>query len=170
MTWCNRRNRRMRRKRHLLLLAIQQKVKKRLPFRRRKCGARPSYLASNWAQMLLQRQCEDPSSKAGKLFRRRFRVPYPIFANIVTITREKAWFREHDGIGRPSCPLELKILGVLRILGRGMCFDGISELTNIGEEAIRVFFHSFCAKFSLQKEDPKNNKMEARKNYVKVVR
>ena len=92
----------------------------------------------------------DQLSKDGRLFRRRFRVPYPIFQQIGSLTREKMWYKETDGIGRPSAPLELKILGVLRVLGRGMCFDGIAELTNIGEEAIHVFFHSFCRNFATE--------------------
>ena len=39
---------------------------------------------------------------------------------------------------------------VLRVVGRGMCFDSIAELTNISEEAIRVFFHSFCRNFATE--------------------
>ena len=73
-----------------------------------------------------------------------------IFQQIVSLTREKMWYKETDGIGRPSAPLELKILGVLRVLGRGMRFDGIAELTNISEEAIRVYFHSFCRNFATE--------------------
>ena len=49
------------------------------------------------------------------------------------------WYKETDGIGRPSAPLELKTLGVRRVLGRGICFDGIAELTNFSEEITRVF-------------------------------
>ena len=49
---------------------------------------------------------------------------------------------------RPIPPLELKILAVLRVLGRGYCFDGIEELCDIGEETIRKFFHKFNRLFS----------------------
>ena len=77
-------------------------------------------------------------------------MPYQIFQQVVSLTREKMWYKETDGIGRPSAPLELKILGVLWVLGRGMRFDGIAELTNISEEAIRVYFHSFCRNFATE--------------------
>ena len=83
------------------------------------------------------------------MFRRRFRVPYVVFDRIVSLVRERNLFRENcDAIGRPAHPLEVKILGVLRILGRGVCYDDISELTNISEEVIRVFFNEFVSKFS----------------------
>ena len=91
-----------------------------------------------------------PSSKDGKLFRRRFRIPYPLFLEILEVVRIKNWFPEADCTGAPSAPLELKILGVLRVLGRGMCFDGIQELTNIDEETVRRFFHVFCERFAVE--------------------
>ena len=37
------------------------------------------------------------------------------------------------------------MLGALRVLGRGMCFDGIAELTDTSEEVHRTFFHQFTA-------------------------
>jgi hypothetical protein len=45
-------------------------------------------------------------------------------------------------------PLELQILGVLRVLGRGTCFDGIEEITGASAEVHRTFFHKFIEKFS----------------------
>ena len=138
--------RRMRkRKSYLSILPPKEKLKR--PFRHKMARVRPKYGESNWARLLLQRHCEDPATRAGKLFRRRFRVPFPVFADILKITKEKKWFKEFDGIGRPACPIELKIFGVLRILGRGMCFDGISELTNIDElyniKLLPDLLHSF---------------------------
>ena len=124
------------------------KVPLKRPFKRRLCYEKLNYNTTNWALMLMAGRCKSPISKDARLFRRRFRVPHAIFQQIVSLTREKMWYKETDGIGRPSAPLELKILGVLRVLGRGMCFDGIAELTNISEEAIRVFFHSFCRNFA----------------------
>ena len=46
-----------------------------------------------------------------------------------------------------AAPLELKILSVLRVLGRGYCFDGVEELCFISAEVLRQFFHKFCAFF-----------------------
>ena len=44
-----------------------------------------------------------------------------------------------------SMPLELKILDVLRILGRGSCLDGITELSSISESAMHYFLHSLTS-------------------------
>lgn len=111
-----------------------------------------------WSDILSNLTYRDPSHYNGKTFRRRFRVPYSIFEKIVSMCEEARSF-EDDGIdwfsrsGKDCCnqstiPLSLLILGCLRILGRGMCMDGVNELTNISMEAHRVFFHQFCYLFA----------------------
>ncbi len=50
--------------------------------------------------------------------------------------------------GRAGLPLELKLLGLLRVLGRGTCFDGIEEITLGSAEAHRAFFHRFNKLFA----------------------
>ena len=63
--------------------------------------------------------------------------------------RDKKWFSEKpDCSGRLGAPLELKILAVLRVLGRGYCFDGVEELSFISAEVLRIFFHSFCGLYA----------------------
>ena len=65
------------------------------------------------------------------------------------MTRTNGWFTEgRDAIGLVAAPLELKILGVLRVLGRGYCFDGVEELCFISAEVLRTLFHNFCACFA----------------------
>lgn len=44
-------------------------------------------------------------------------------------------------------PYELKVLGVLRILGRGWLFDDVAEATKMCETTMGRFFHSFCREF-----------------------
>ena len=118
--------------------------------RMRKSEDRPMYEYSTWGRMLRNPRTRDPGDrKGGVLFRLRFRVPFPLFERIVALTRENNWFTERgDSSGRRGAPLELKILGVLRVLGRGYCFDGIEELSFISAECNRTFFHSFCSLFS----------------------
>jgi len=41
----------------------------------------------------------------------------------------------------------MKVLGVLRMLGRGTCLDGILELSDISPAVMSRFFHAWCAKF-----------------------
>ena len=126
------------------------KVKLKL-FVPRKVEQRPIYSNSTWGQMLINPRIKDRSDKkGGVLFRRRFRIPYPMFEQIVQLIRKKKWFSEKPDItGRVGAPLELKVLGVLRVLGKGCCFDGIEELSFISAEVNRIFYNQFCTLFSL---------------------
>lgn len=119
-------------------------------YSQRKYEDRPDYSSSVWARMLLSDRIKDPSDrKGGKLFRRRFRVPYPLFLDVVKLTRDSGLFLEGcDCTGRAAAPLELKVLSVLRVLGRGYCFDGVEELTLISAEVLRMFFKKFCYWFA----------------------
>lgn len=125
-------------------------VRRRHTFARRKFEVRPPYEKSTWGLMLSNPRSQDPTDrKGGQLFRRRFRVPFPVFLAIVKMTRENNWFSEgEDAVSIKAAPLELKILAVLRVLGRGYCFDGVEELCFISAEVLRVFFHKFCDLFS----------------------
>ncbi len=49
---------------------------------RRKCYQRPNYEDSVWARALRDETVADPTSRAGKLFRRRFRTPWPLFCYV----------------------------------------------------------------------------------------
>ena len=60
-------------------------------------------------------------------------------ADLGKITGDNNWFSQG-----PSAPLELKILAVLRILGRGYCFDGGEELCFIRAQILRIVFNKFC--------------------------
>jgi hypothetical protein len=55
--------------------------------------------------------------------------------------------RPRNCSGTEGVPLELKVLGVLRVLGRGTCFDGIEEISRASREIHRSFFHDFTRKF-----------------------
>jgi hypothetical protein len=102
-----------------------------------------------WGRMLKNPAIQDPTSRAGKLFRRRFRIPFPIFQKLLDIAREKRLFGHADEncTGQPAFSIELKLLGVLRILGRGWCFDDVAEGTNMSEETVRRSFLAFCTNF-----------------------
>ena len=88
---------------------------------------------STWGKMLLDPKIRLVSTREGRLFRRRFRIPYALFRRIVTMCHDRDLFpfkgkildggERVDRANRPVIPLELKILGVLRILGRGWCLD-----------------------------------------------
>jgi hypothetical protein len=83
-------------------------------------------------------ELEQPDIVAGKLFRLRFRIPYPVFLKMLGWT--KAWHEKRsDTVGREHRPTELKLLGDP---GRDTCFDGIKELSGIS--APTTFFHQFA--------------------------
>ena len=136
-----------RRAKRLAEIKVIEEIKER---RQRKWEGRPNYMASTWGRMLQSNRINDPTDrKGGKLFRRRFRVPYPIYLQIVDITRASGLLTESpDVAGNPAAPLELKILSILRVLGRGYCFDGVEELTCISAEVLRLFFKKFCEYFA----------------------
>ena len=81
-----------------------------------------------------------------------YRVPFVLFRMLVEQT--KGWYhydetdnptgiKETDAFGRPRIPVELLVLGVLRMLGRGYVLDGIKELSLISSTTMSTFFHRF---------------------------
>ena len=111
-------------------------------------SGRPDYWSSLWGRMLITQQdkLEVFNSEESKVFRRRFRIPYPVFVSIVDSARAKFPEKRSAANAQPV-PLELKILGVLRVLGRSTVFDGINELSGIGVSTFHSFFHRFCEWF-----------------------
>ena len=146
------------------LAAIRRILRRRakLKVRQRRsppCVVRPNFIdywSSPWGRLLVHLASVDggPSieSRDGKLFRRRFRVPYSVFCSLVTKCIEKKIFgenslKETDIANRSVCPIEIKLLAVLRILGRNWNFDDIAEATLMGETTARRSFHTFCENF-----------------------
>ena len=115
-------------------------------------GGRPDYWESTWGRMLRNQASalSDFNSSASRTFRNRFRVPYPVFLMIVDRAKARFPTKECDLAGRPSIPMELKVLGVLRVLGRATEFDGINELSGIGLQTMQNFFHRFCKWFATE--------------------
>ena len=107
---------------------------------------RPDYDASTWGRMLRDPGLSDPNSSSSKVFRSRFRVPYPIF--LLLLDWVKGWHEKNktDASSRARVPTDLKLLGVLRILGRATVFDGINELSGIAVSTMQSFFHLFTSK------------------------
>mmetsp|Transcript_12017 Transcript_12017/g.10856 ORF Transcript_12017/g.10856 Transcript_12017/m.10856 type:complete len:155 (+) Transcript_12017:99-563(+) len=112
----------------------------RRPFRR-------DYMSCSWwGEFINNPSIQDPNSFAARKFRRRFRVPFALYEDILS----KASSPEPIGLGfkmRPisvagiaGIPLELKILSVLRVLGRATCFDVLliltSELDSVNDDVI----------------------------------
>lgn len=98
--------------------------------------------------MLADPRIKDPTTPQGKKLRCRFRVPFPVFTRLLEMAQVLGFAMQPvDCCGQKGLPLELKVLGVLRVLGRATCFDGIEELSLGSAEAHRSFFHEFNRRF-----------------------
>ena len=75
------------------------------------------YSNTNWAKFIADDSINDPDSRKGKLFRRRFRVPFHIFNFLCRICKLKNVFEIKDE-SKVIIPIEIKVLICLRILGR----------------------------------------------------
>ena len=88
-----------------------------------------------------------PAHPDGIKFRLRFRVPYSVFAAIVHMfTTNDSWnpVSASDFYGKPSHPIQVKIMCALFILGRGTDLDTVSMLSHIAIGTLSSFFHHFC--------------------------
>jgi hypothetical protein len=108
--------------------------------------------------MLAKGDCKILGHRENRRFRRRFTVSYHRFWDIVMIDEKwivdpensaKAYadFEDGDCSGRPSVPLELKILGCLRMNPKGCAFDAIAELSGMHETTMQTFYHNFWKRF-----------------------
>ena len=97
--------------------------------------------------MLSDPRVKDPTTKLGKSFRKRFRIPFPLF---VLICEQVNLHNMFEYVYKPYCtspPTELKVLSCLRLLGRGNCFDDISEFSHIPMETLRYTFFKLVKNF-----------------------
>jgi Plant transposon protein len=132
---------------------------------------RPDYQKSVWWTLLQKGDCKDPFNRQCMVFRRRFRSLVILSASIfipqgmntfdlfkIIVERARTWsFNEgktklgddcKDCIGNAGVPLELKILGALRMSAKGCSFDAIAELSGMSIATMQNFFHQFWAKFN----------------------
>ena len=71
-----------------------------------------------WKKLINDESVKDPLSKLGKVFRRRFRVPFSVFEHLLHLTKTYNLFG-YKMAYKVSIPDDLKLLAVLRTLGRG---------------------------------------------------
>jgi hypothetical protein len=114
---------------------------------------RPDYSQSVWWLMLEKGNCKVPGHREHTLFRRRFGVGFLRFKEFCESARGWDITKETDAVGRLCVPLELKVLGALRMVCKGCAFDAIAELSGMSEQTMHRFFHSFWAKFVIQFKD-----------------
>ena len=96
-------------------------------------NGRKNYESSCWGRMLTLNKLKllEPTSEESKIFRLRFRILYAMFELLLSWVND--WLQNTVQLGSSDCtvrqsvPTALKLLGVLRILGRGTCLDGIGD-------------------------------------------
>jgi hypothetical protein len=120
--------------------------------KRRKRDLEPKSNAP-WQRMLDRAEqingASDPDSIDGRYFRLRFRVSYSMFKALIQVMLDDNWFPgdfEADGSGKCSvlgiqgASLHVKVLPVLRALGRGVCFDELYDGSGLSEAVTSTFF------------------------------
>jgi hypothetical protein len=110
------------------------------------------YLTTDWWALFrrLENDLGEPDNdlcRDGKVFRRRFRLPFSAFYPLYETARDEEWFGEEKQSKRIP-PLPLKIMGVFRLLGRNLIYDDIYEISKLKPETMRAFFRKFTYDFS----------------------
>lgn len=120
----------------------------------RKIYDRPVYKHSTWWAMLAKGDCKVLGHPQNKMFQRRFSVPISMFKDIVEESR--LWVLDNgktlgepgaDCTGVEGVPLELKILGALRMSAKGCSFDAIAELGGMSISTMHTFYHFYWDRF-----------------------
>ena len=111
-----------------------------------------NYLDTDWWALFRRLECDlgDPQNdicRDGKLFRKRFRLPFSDFHDIYETVRYEEWFGEEKQSKRIP-PLPLKMMGTFRLLGRNLVYDDITEISKINSETMRCFSRGFTHAFS----------------------
>lgn len=107
---------------------------------------RPNYWASTWGKMLLNSEINNPNSNVSLKFRRRFRVPYKLFKEVIVPQCEENNIFEMKS--NSTIPIEFRILIALRIMGRDSTGDDCEELSFVGEQTSRDIFKKFIKNYS----------------------
>jgi len=87
----------------------------------------------------------DEESYEGAMFRRRFRLPYYLFQQLVDEYSTVDPRTDFDAAGKPKIDTRLLVMGALRALGQALPFDTIEELTDVASPTLNAFFKTFCS-------------------------
>ena len=120
------------------------------PRRPRKELPREDFSTAPWQVMLTSGSYKLPTTRQGRTFRRKFRVPADLLDWSVEGLLHRKLFPEYDAagagkdaFGRPIPSLQVKVLCVFRVLGSGCDFAAVYDGSKIEEQAVRKFFFRF---------------------------
>ena len=122
---------------------------------------------SPWGTLLNHPNVDNPQTVEGKRFRRRFRLPHPLYNYLVELCVRYNIF---DMKNKSPIPIELKVLACLRILARDNCADDIKELSFelLGESTVHSIFKTFVQNMS-ERVFPKVVKLSKGKQLQSVL-
>jgi hypothetical protein len=111
---------------------------------------REAFQTAPWQEMIDSLSYQKETTKQGRNFRRKFRVPASLFDFVVATVLHRQLFPEYDqngcgrdAFGRPIATIHVKILIVFRLLGTGGDFSTVYDGTKVDEQTARKFFHRF---------------------------
>ena len=117
-------------------------------------GEVKNYWSSGWALGLLllrEHRRRGKRDKDGEAkFKLRFRLPFLLYEQIVGELRGMPGYVAENAkcaASRPAIPLEIVLMSVLRVAGRGWCFDDVEEATQIGRSTIAAKYHAFIKQY-----------------------
>jgi hypothetical protein len=84
----------------------------------------------------------EKDTKYQRRFRNRFRVPFSMFETMVLECKDANIF------GRTQIGVKFKLLGCLRILGRGAHCDDVAEVLDCGKTTVNEMFKTFVKNYS----------------------
>jgi len=97
-----------------------------------------------WGQLLSNPQILIPESYFARQFQRRFRLPYPLFLQLVEDAKEFNIFNlDNPYSTRLKIPIEMKCMAALRMLGRDLCCDDVFELSHIPLSTCNRIYRQF---------------------------
>ena len=127
---------------------------KKKKFRPRKSYRKRDPKMSNWwTDYVIDEKgtFSDISHRDGRLFAYRFSFSLITVRELVSKIKEKEenfWKRKYDAAGREASPIDLLVLGSLRILTRNVTLDDLYEQTFISSEVHRIFFYKLMHWYS----------------------
>jgi hypothetical protein len=123
------------------LLRLFDKQNRRAGSARTNRGRTKNLWESGWGKLILHPDVNTKGSYHNRVFRRRFRLPFPVFRDLVQDCKEHNVFNSRR---EGKIAVEFKVLIGLRILGRDNCCDDIDEYLNIGMSTVNYIFKAFC--------------------------
>jgi hypothetical protein len=131
------------------------------PKRQRWSHSRSNKWESTWGEALLHirsaRAAGSPDERAEAKFKLRFRLPFDLFEEIVAELRGRPGYVASNDIdsriprdgrdARTFIPLDIMLMAVLRIAGRGWCFDDVEESSGIGLSTMAAYYHNFVRQY-----------------------